>query len=119
MTFLSVILQSPSTKFRSSALGAPHLGFDPRLLHLHELVVGQRGRRAACAGLPGPEDEWIDLHMLDDVRDSAAWGAPWPSLPRTILCAAHEGTVRRPMWRLLPVLAAFSRILRTCGIVSA
>src|SRR5262249_62126848 len=36
-----------------------------------------------------------------------------------LIDAAHEGTVRGALWRVLPVFAAFSRFLRTCGIVSA
>src|SRR5713101_1327902 len=50
----------------SSAAGAGHARIDPGFQRFHEFLVRERWNRAARARRPGPEDEWIHLHVLDD-----------------------------------------------------
>src|SRR6516164_3581735 len=47
-----------------------HPRFDPRLQHFDEVLVRERGSRALARG-PGPEDERIRLHVLDDLLSRA------------------------------------------------
>src|SRR5712692_6901055 len=49
----------------SSAVRAGHARADPGFQRFHELLVRERWKRAACARVPSPEDEWIVLHVLD------------------------------------------------------
>src|SRR5882724_4429961 len=62
---------------RLSTRRAGHACADPGLQRFHELLVRERWSRAAGAGAPGPEDEWIHLHVLDDLLPGAT--APVPS----------------------------------------
>src|SRR6516162_5387584 len=47
-----------------------HPRFDPGLQHFDEVLVRERGSRALARG-PGPEDERIRLHVLDDLLSRA------------------------------------------------
>src|SRR6266478_3665022 len=83
---------------RLSTRRAGHACADPGLQRFHELLVRERWSRAAGAGAPGPEDEWIHLHVLDDLlpggtSGTAVWarhGRPFRGRP-----AVDEGW-RRP-----------------------
>src|SRR5262245_20441764 len=47
-----------------------HPRFDPGFQHFDEVLVRERGGRAPARG-PGPEDERIRLHVLDDLLSRA------------------------------------------------
>src|SRR5262249_28134729 len=47
-----------------------HPRIDPGLQHFDEVLVRERGSRAPARG-PGPEDERIRLHVLDDLLSRA------------------------------------------------
>src|SRR6267143_4250065 len=60
----------------SSTVRTGHACADPGFQSFHELLVRERRGRAVGAGRPGPEDERIRLHMLDDVFAVAAAAIP-------------------------------------------
>src|SRR5262245_22072377 len=51
---------------------ARHSCLDPGFERFDELLVRERGRRAPRAWIPGPENERIHLHVLDDLLCRAA-----------------------------------------------
>src|SRR5437588_2836534 len=61
----------------SSTVRAGHACADPGFQSFHELLVRERWGPAVGAGRPGPEDERIRLHVLDDVFAATAAAIPF------------------------------------------
>src|SRR5215813_4137635 len=57
----------PPRMTSSSTLRTGHACTHPAIQSLHELLVRERRGRATTAGRPGPEDERVRLHVLDDI----------------------------------------------------
>src|SRR5438128_7521675 len=60
----------------SSTVRTGHACADPGFQSFHELLVRERRRRAVGARRPGPEDERIRLHVLDDLLAAVAAAIP-------------------------------------------
>jgi len=66
-----------------------HPRFDPGLQHFDEVLVRERGSRALARG-PGPEDERIRLHVLDDLLSRADIAAALPNVRFTPESGHHS-----------------------------
>src|SRR5438067_6214212 len=71
-----VSLMGDGAERPSSTVRAGHACADPGFQSFHERLVRERRRRAVGAGRPGPEDERIRLHVLDDVFAAVAAAIP-------------------------------------------
>src|SRR5215468_4848480 len=57
----------PPRTTSSSTLRTGHACTHPGIQSLHEFLVRERRGRTTTAGRPGPEDERVRLHVLDDI----------------------------------------------------
>src|SRR5437868_9242600 len=71
-----VSLMGDGAERPSSTVRAGHACADPGFQSFHELLVRERRGRAVGARRPGPEDERIRLHVLDDGLAAAAAAIP-------------------------------------------
>ena len=72
-----VSLMGDGAERPSSTVRAGHACADPGFQSFHELLVRERWGPAVGAGRPGPEDERIRLHVLDDVFAATAAAIPF------------------------------------------